>query len=621
MKAGHALLASALFLILILQSSTSVDASAAAGEWTGTIEGDFTGLDDGAFGDFRRHAEFTFTIAQDLSISGSGTGWERYASPSGCTRGSADNVTFKISGYVDLATGKALLTFEQVTPDEYPTVDCTGYQDSYTMHPFRVWQSFFEIELTDGASIDSGAGTRRPGSDYPLPSGIDVLVIHGSGTFDFEISVEPQVVNVVQGDTPSWNLIVTLISGIPKPVTVDFFWLNVGGTKDLANSYDITPTGTIQISADWGACDLSPGSYIGRYEATNGRGEIKTAQFTLNVIESAGCKALADSDGDGIADSTDQCPEQSETVNGYLDTDGCPDNPDTDTDGDGIVDAEDQCQINAETVDGTDDADGCPEITNVSIQGPVLTGDGMLTLNTDDPDGWHTRWETGDGTIKYDTCTIGGGNGWCVSQQLYPNSVFQAKQCTPGSNGAYGYCTVAGNERTTSTDVWLVTGQMHVASNVKPIQPVTSTGGYSVDTGIVISYGEYTAALKGTEVIAEVDDDGTSTLTVLEGEVYVWKTDRPDETVRVVAGQQLATHPEEFLPGPTSADSFIKSVETLKARDPTLVFPAGNTLSDDEFIFYGAIAIIIFFVIIAAVVIGIYFGVKKIRNRKKQKLV
>ena len=32
-----------------------------------------------------------------------------------------------------------------------------------------------------------------------------------------------------------------------------------------------------------------------------------------------------DTDGDGISNSIDQCPTQPETVNGYQDTDGCPD--------------------------------------------------------------------------------------------------------------------------------------------------------------------------------------------------------------------------------------------------------------------------------------------------------
>ena len=45
-----------------------------------------------------------------------------------------------------------------------------------------------------------------------------------------------------------------------------------------------------------------------------------------------------DTDGDGIRDTLDLCPDDPETVNGHLDTDGCPDTvpTDTDTDGDGI---------------------------------------------------------------------------------------------------------------------------------------------------------------------------------------------------------------------------------------------------------------------------------------------
>ena len=35
--------------------------------------------------------------------------------------------------------------------------------------------------------------------------------------------------------------------------------------------------------------------------------------------------SLTDTDGDGILDSSDSCPSQKETVNGYQDTDGCPD--------------------------------------------------------------------------------------------------------------------------------------------------------------------------------------------------------------------------------------------------------------------------------------------------------
>ncbi len=69
-----------------------------------------------------------------------------------------------------------------------------------------------------------------------------------------------------------------------------------------------------------------------------------------------------DDDNDTIMDSSDQCPTQAETLNGYQDTDGCPDVvPPTDTDGDGISDSNDHCPINAEDKDFYYDEDGCPD--------------------------------------------------------------------------------------------------------------------------------------------------------------------------------------------------------------------------------------------------------------------
>ncbi|HSA76589.1 MAG TPA: hypothetical protein VLE02_03505, partial [Nitrosarchaeum sp.] len=56
------------------------------------------------------------------------------------------------------------------------------------------------------------------------------------------------------------------------------------------------------------------------------------------------------------------CPTQSETVNGFEDTDGCPDVvPPKDIDGDGILDDVDSCPTQSETVNGFEDTDGCPD--------------------------------------------------------------------------------------------------------------------------------------------------------------------------------------------------------------------------------------------------------------------
>jgi outer membrane protein OmpA-like peptidoglycan-associated protein len=70
-----------------------------------------------------------------------------------------------------------------------------------------------------------------------------------------------------------------------------------------------------------------------------------------------------DTDGDGIMDSRDQCINEPEDKDGYLDDDGC---PDPDNDGDGIVDANDKCVNDPEDYDGFQDDDGCPDPDNDS---------------------------------------------------------------------------------------------------------------------------------------------------------------------------------------------------------------------------------------------------------------
>jgi len=99
----------------------------------------------------------------------------------------------------------------------------------------------------------------------------------------------------------------------------------------------------------------------------------------------------ADRDGDGVRDRDDFCPDLPEDLDGFQDSDGCPDfdndsdgvpdvmdgapndpedydgfqdadgEPDRDNDQDGIPDSEDLCPDEAEDLDGHNDDDGCPD--------------------------------------------------------------------------------------------------------------------------------------------------------------------------------------------------------------------------------------------------------------------
>ncbi len=83
-----------------------------------------------------------------------------------------------------------------------------------------------------------------------------------------------------------------------------------------------------------------------------------------------------DSDGDGIVDRDDECPQEPEDKDNDRDEDGCPEEDEVvplpppvapepgDMDADGIADGEDSCPDVPEDMDGFKDADGCPELDN-----------------------------------------------------------------------------------------------------------------------------------------------------------------------------------------------------------------------------------------------------------------
>ncbi len=77
-----------------------------------------------------------------------------------------------------------------------------------------------------------------------------------------------------------------------------------------------------------------------------------------------------DTDKDGIPDGDDSCPKHAEDLDGFRDTDGC---PEADNDGDGVEDEVDRCPDDPEDDDGFMDNDGCPE--------PDNDKDGVLDIN------------------------------------------------------------------------------------------------------------------------------------------------------------------------------------------------------------------------------------------------
>ena len=118
----------------------------------------------------------------------------------------------------------------------------------------------------------------------------------------------------------------------------------------------------------------------------------KVAQLFDKARQEARESIRVDRDSDGILDGDDKCPEQPETMNGYDDADGCPDErPAADADGDGIVGDADLCPADAETKNGFQDGDGCPDevppkaaegISPLFVSGLISAGAGLVGIGT-----------------------------------------------------------------------------------------------------------------------------------------------------------------------------------------------------------------------------------------------
>lgn len=160
----------------------------------------------------------------------------------------------------------------------------------------------------------------------------------------------------------------TVISDSPfmaKETDPVFVW-GLGAQLDMGNGWQVRLDGRQllmeSISADTTASYealLSVGIRFGQRPA-------KTQPEEQLVVENPpppppGVDPNRDTDGDGIADKLDQCPQQMETVNGVDDADGC---PEQDPDGDRLVTGVDKCPDRAEDFDKFEDEDGCPEDDN-----------------------------------------------------------------------------------------------------------------------------------------------------------------------------------------------------------------------------------------------------------------
>ncbi|MGM0556571.1 MAG: OmpA family protein [Myxococcota bacterium] len=108
-----------------------------------------------------------------------------------------------------------------------------------------------------------------------------------------------------------------------------------------------------------------------------------------------------DTDGDGLLDKVDECPEEPEDKDGFEDADGC---PDPDNDQDGLPDEDDRCPDEPEDVDGFEDEDGCPDPDNDEDGIPDVDDECPNTPGIAEENGCPLGDKDGDGLIEDDQC-------------------------------------------------------------------------------------------------------------------------------------------------------------------------------------------------------------------------
>ncbi len=145
--------------------------------------------------------------------------------------------------------------------------------------------------------------------------------------------------------------------------------------------------------------------------ASSGRGSKKILEFyygaDVDIVTATGACVGTDSDGDGVVDATDNCPNIANGGQVDTDGDGKGDKCDGDDDGDGVPDGQDNCPkvVNAgqldtdgdgkgDKCDGDDDDDGdpdaqdnCPKVANPGQVDTDGDGKGDKCDADDDDDG------------------------------------------------------------------------------------------------------------------------------------------------------------------------------------------------------------------------------------------
>jgi outer membrane protein OmpA-like peptidoglycan-associated protein len=217
------------------------------------------------------------------------------------------------------------------------------------------------VPIGDQSSFNSD-GVVRAEPRLVLDWRHDTLPLVVAGNIGVQFRPETRTDGFVSDDTLRWGLAAQLPSGAEMLQVI----VNLFGSAQLVDQVDLegfpiedARTNPLEIQ---GALRFRlPYSLVADVGAGAGLTRGVGAPDFRFFASIAYTPTAVDTDGDGIIDRRDGCPERAEDVDDFEDSDGC---PDTDNDGDGLLDDRDRCPNRPEDVDQFKDEDGCPDPDN-----------------------------------------------------------------------------------------------------------------------------------------------------------------------------------------------------------------------------------------------------------------